>query len=293
MKLRYRIPILLIEYMLLPLTFVPRRVLLATGRFLGRIFYLLDRRHREIAFNNLRASFRTKSSEEIEAIVERVFENLGMNFVEFLLLPWMKEGLSRHISFRNMDHLDRIRKKGRGIIFLTAHFGNWELLPHAMALKGYGGVIVVREDDNPFFNALLKRWRERSGNRTIHKRRAMRRLMRVIERGGSVGILLDQNVTRREGVFVDFFGRPACTNKGPALLALATDAVVVPVFIRREGGGHHIVDILTPIDPVRTGNRERDVLLNTERFTRVIEGYIERYPDQWFWVHQRWKTRPQ
>lgn len=289
----YRWVIRSIEIILFPLILLPRSIYLSIGRFLGRIVYLLDKRHRIIAINNLRISFKDRSEEGIEALATKVFENLGMNFIEFLMLPWIREeNLHRYVDFRNIEYLDRIKREGKGIIFLTAHFGNWELLCHAMGLKGYKGYIVVREDESPFFRALLKRWRERSGNRTIHKRRAMRRLIRFLNRGGAVGILLDQNVTRREGVFVDFFGRPACTNKGLALLAIATGVKVVPIFIRREADGKHVIEILEAVDTVVTGEKERDVLVNTERFTKVLEGYIRSYPDQWFWVHQRWKTRP-
>ena len=283
----------MLELILFPLVLLPRPLYLSMGRLLGRIAYAIDGRHRSIAIDNLRRSFRDRPAQQIEAIARRVFENLGMNFIEFLMLPWIKEdNLKRYVDFRNIEYLDRIRGKDGGFILLTAHFGNWELLCHAMGLKGYRGYIVVREDENPFFQALLKRWRERSGNRTIHKRRAMRRLIKALTRGEPVGILLDQNVARREGVFVDFFGRPACTNKGLALLALATGAKVVPVFIRRRDDGRHIIEVLEALDTVTTGDRERDVLTNTRRFTQIIEGYIRRYPDQWFWVHQRWKTRP-
>lgn len=274
--------------------FIPWQMALKTGRFLGRTGYYLDERHRRIALRNLRDSFGDKSYKELKGLTKKVFENLGMNLMEFAHLPrFTVENIGRYVEYRNLEYLDEISREGKGVIFLTGHFGNWELLGHAMAIKGYSMYVIARDADNPIFNELLREWRELSGNRVIDKRRSMRRLLRILKDGGMVGILLDQNVTWREGVFVDFFGRSACTNKGLALLAMASKSPVIPIFIRRKDDNRHEIRIMEKIDIVITGDKDRDILINTQRYTKVIEDCIRKYPDQWFWMHQRWKTRPE
>ena len=150
----------------------------------------------------------------------------------------------------------------------------------------------MRDLDSPLVDDFVRWVRTRSGNRVVPKRKSMRELLRTLRGGGIVGILLDQNVTWSEGVFVDFFGKLACTNKGAALLAVASGSPVIPTFIVREGGRHRII-IGREIEVVNSGERRSDVVENTFRFTRAIEDMVRRYPDQWFWIHQRWKSRPE
>ncbi len=284
----------MLKAMIFPFSILPWRVGLSLGRGLGRVAYHIDRRHRSIAYRNLKESFIDMGEGELKRLVIEVFENIGMNFMEFARFSrFTCENIDRYVEFCNIDYLEQIRKMERGIIYLTAHLGNWELLAHAMAIKGYTTTVVVRKADSPVFEAFLKGWREMSGNTVIGKKGSMRRLIEILKDAGSVGILLDQNVTWREGVFVDFFGRPACTNKGAALLALATGAPVIPIFINRKEDGRHRIEVDNAIDLVVTGDRDRDVSINTERFTRVIEERIRKTPGQWFWVHQRWKSRPE
>lgn len=272
----------------LPLVFV--RV---SGKVLGRVAYLAAARHRKTALANLDLAFRhTMTQDEKERIVKKVFENLSVMFLEFTRIPWLsKEKLEGFVEFSGLENFDRALKKGRGVILCTAHFGNWELLAASLACRGYRLDIVAREIDNPVFEEFVTWVRTRSGNLVCGKHKAMRKLLRGLSNNSIVGILLDQNVTGREGYFIDFFGVPACTNKGPALLAESSGAAVVPAFIRRHGNGHR-VEVGPEIEMIDTGDRERDAQENTRRCTKTIEEMIRRYPDQWFWVHRRWKTRP-
>lgn len=261
---------------------------------LGRLGFYMDKKHRKIALNNLNTAFgQEKSDDEMDLIAKKVFENLGMNFMEFFRLPRLKKGdLTGYVECEGFENFERAYKKGRGVIFLTGHFGNWELMAVFYALMGYPVNIVARDLDSPVVDEFVRRVRTKSGNRIIAKGRSMRELIRILSKGGVVGVLLDQNVTWSEGVFVYFFNKLACTNKGGALLAAASGAAVVPTFIIRDGKKHKII-IGDEIAVINTGDRIKDQLENTASFTKVIEDFARQYPEQWFWVHQRWKTRPE
>ncbi|OGP29922.1 MAG: hypothetical protein A2022_09510 [Deltaproteobacteria bacterium GWF2_42_12] len=273
---------------------LPLQVNLRIGRVIGRLGFYLDKKHRDIAIRNITTAFGdTKTANELYVLAKKAFENLGMNSMEFCRLPWLTEkNLAGYIECDGFENFKKAYDKGQGVIFLTGHFGNWELMAIFYALKGYPVDIIVRDLDNPVVDEFIRWVRTRAGNRTISKGRSMRELMRVLSKGGIVGVLLDQNVTWSEGVFVNFFNQLACTNKGTALLALASNAAVVPTFIVRERKGHRII-IGEEITLVNTGDRANDQLNNTAIFTRVIEDFVKKYPEQWFWLHQRWKSRPE
>ena len=192
---------------------------------------------------------------------------------------------------RGTEHIAEALAKGRGIFFLTGHFGNWELLAATHGLAGFGLSVVVRPLDNPYLDAVIARARERSGLRAISKRDAVPGVRAALGRGECIGILLDQDAGRH-GVFVPFLGHPASTSRALAILALKTRAPVVPAFIHRlPDGGHELV--LEPEIPlVITGDLDHDIVVNTARFTEAIERQVRAHPEQWFWVHRRWKSRP-
>ena len=265
------------------------------GRRLGDLAFWTLPGRRAIARANLALAFGTEPGPEaLEALCRRTFQQLGMTFVEVVtfLIPAPTFPLSR-IQVEGLDHLSAAMRRGKGVLLLTAHFGNWELLAAAHVLSGYALSVVARPLDSPLLDRLVTRLRSGSGFDIIAKRRALPEIIDALRRHRMVAILLDQNVTRREGVFVPFFGRLASTSKGLALLALRTEAPVVPIFIRREPHGHHRIMIEPEIPPPRTGNREKDILAFTAAFTRSVEEVVRRWPAQWFWVHRRWKTRPE
>lgn len=272
----------------------PLGISLWLGKAIGRLGFHLDKKHRKIVLNNLNAAFgQGKSPDELNMIAKGVFENIGMNFTEFFRLPWIKEqDLNGYVECEGFENFKKAHDKGKGVIFLTGHFGNWELMAVFYALKNYPVDIVVRELDNPIVDEFVRWVRTRAGNRIVAKGRSMRELIKILSKGGIIGILLDQNVTWSEGVFVKFFNKLACTNKGTALLAQASGAAVVPTFIIREGKRHRVI-IGKEIAIQNTGDRAADQLANTALFTKAIEDFVRKRPEQWFWLHQRWKSRPE
>jgi Kdo2-lipid IVA lauroyltransferase/acyltransferase len=261
---------------------------------MGALLYAADGRHRRIAHRNLALAFPGKEAGEREAIARQAFRNLGLVAAEFPFLPRLNQkNFDRYVTFEGLEHFQRAREKGRGVLFLTAHFGNWEWMAALFPLaSGCSCHVVFRPLDNPFLDRLVETLRTGTGNQTVPKQKAMGQILRLLKKGETVGILLDQNMAWQEGVFVDFFGEAACTNTGMALLGRKTGSPVLPVFNIRGKDGRYRVIIEPEIPLVRTADKDLDVLKNTEIFTRVIERYIRDRPDHWLWVHQRWKTRP-
>jgi KDO2-lipid IV(A) lauroyltransferase len=204
-----------------------------------------------------------------------------------------EKNFTRYITFEGLENFQKAYEKEKGILILTAHFGNWEWMAALFPLQSHHPVhVVVRPLDSRFLDSMVEQLRMRTGNQAIPKQKAMGQILRLLKAGEIVGILLDQNMAWQEGVFVDFFGEKACTNTGMALLALKTGTPVLPAFNIRQKDGRYRVVIEPEIPLVRTGDKERDVTENTQRFTQIIERYVRNYPDQWLWLHQRWKTRP-
>lgn len=274
---------------------LPSPLAYGLGNALGWLWYILDGRHRRIALENLTKAFDGKLSEaEIQRMARSAFMNLAMMAVETCRSPLLTpENLDTFVAIEGREHYMRAKAKGKGILWITAHLGPWELLPLASALKGEPLSIVVRPLDNPYLDEALNRMRTRGGNRVIAKRQALRAALEALGQGGSVAVLIDQNITRKDGVFVEFFGRLACTAAAPAVLALRTGASVLPAAIFRRGRDRYTIVVEKELTLIRTGNLKEDLVANTALFTRAIEELIRRAPDQWFWVHRRWKTQPQ
>lgn len=273
---------------------LPSSMAYSIGEGLGEILYRVDRKHRLIAQENLRLAFDGElSSREIAELVRSTFINLGRTVVETCrILKIDRENFRQFIQIEGYEHFQEAKRRGKGIIYITAHLGSWELLPLASALMGEPLSIVTRPLDNPYLDRAITRLRTAWGTRVLPKKLVMPALMQTLFHGESIGILIDQNITWKEGVFVDFFGRPACTALAPALLALRTDASVLPAAIVRCGRDRHTVLVEKEIPLIRTGRLKADVIANTASFTKAIEGLVRKEPSQWFWVHRRWKTQP-
>jgi KDO2-lipid IV(A) lauroyltransferase len=234
----------------------------------------------------------TKSEEEINTIVNEVFRNIGQTVFEFLQIPSLThEIVIEFITPEHRDRLDKCLEDGRGVVLLASHFGNWELMATAGAIAGYKISAVARPLDDPDLEVFVRGVRESSGLKIIPRRTSALAVVRSLRRNEIVGILADQN-TRKQNVFVDFFGIKAATTPGPAMLALRTGAYLVPAFMLREAPGKHRLIIEEPIEPVRTGDERADVEATTQKCVDILEKYVREYPSQWFWVHRRWKTRP-
>ncbi|HEY1334099.1 MAG TPA: lysophospholipid acyltransferase family protein [Myxococcaceae bacterium] len=270
--------------------YLPPAIGLALGRRIGDVLWWILPRRRRVALRNIERSLgRELTPAEVRRLGRRSFQHLGMNLVEacrYFLRP--TEVMLSRVHVEGVEHLRRAAADGRGILVLTAHYGNWELLAAAHGLTGLPLSFVVRPLDDPILDDLADRFRQRTGAERIVKHRAVREVMQALRRGRMVGILLDQNATRGEGVFVPFFGVPASTSKGLALLALRTGAPVVPIFLRREPDGRHCMDVRPPL-PAPAGG---DVQAYTAAFNAAIEAAIRRAPEQWLWMHARWRTQP-
>jgi KDO2-lipid IV(A) lauroyltransferase len=272
---------------------LPLPVLQGAGRRLGRLIFRLDRRHREIALNNLRFVFGDqRSSAEIDRMAEGVFQGMGQLPLEVCWsLAVHPRNWKKFFKISGLEHYRRAMAEGNGVLCLTAHVGTWELLPIVGAMTELPLHVVYRPLDAPILDEVVGRVRRRFGARLIPKKKSVFKINRVLRNGECIAILLDQNVDWYEGVFVDFMGHRACTSKGLATLSILSGAPVVPVFLVREGGGFHAC-FEPPLYPLVSGDRVRDLEDNTQRYNRAIEAFVRRHPDQWFWVHQRWKTRP-
>ncbi len=226
-------------------------------------------------------------------ICRRSFQHLGVTFVELCaaLARPLEETLQR-IQLEGLEHLRHAMEAHGRALVLTAHLGNWELLAAAHRLTGYPLAIVVRPLDSPSLNAVADRLRRKSGVELIAKRGALRPVLTALRDGRMVGILLDQNASRRESVFVPFFGRPASTSKSLALLAVRTGAPVLPIFVHRDARGNHRVTVHPPLPAPAANAGERGVVELTMRCTTAIEAAVREAPEQWLWIHDRWRTRP-
>lgn len=263
------------------------------GAVLGGLIYRMDRRHRRITLDNLEKALGGQMDAAQRAhIAEASFRNLGRSLAEIArLADTTPKEIAQRVTIEGFENYQAARDRQKGVICLSAHLGNWEWLTAALSNKGAPLYLVARALDDPRLDALLNAQRTAHGNWVLNKRTAAGELTRLLRAGKTVGFLLDQNTRAQDAVFVDYFGMPAATHKGVAIVALRTGAPVLPLFIYREAGRHRLT-IEKAIDLTRTGNLQRDVHNATALFTRAIEAAVRRHPDQWLWVHRRWKTQP-
>jgi Kdo2-lipid IVA lauroyltransferase/acyltransferase len=273
---------------------LPRPLSRALGIGFGLAVYVVHERLRRVGLRNLTIAFPQMPARERRRIVRNEFVSLGRQLAEVCLFPrYTRENISQIVVYAGFENFERAYARGKGVLFLTGHLGAWELSAFAHSLHGHPLSIVMRSLDNPYVDGLLQRYRTMHGNRTVDKDDFVRGLLSAMRAGETVGILMDTNMTPPQGVFVDFFGVPACTASGLARIALRTDAAVVPGFTVWDAKLRKYILRFDPaVELIRTGDNEADIVGNTAKFTRVIEDVIRQYPDQWLWVHRRWKTRP-
>jgi KDO2-lipid IV(A) lauroyltransferase len=264
------------------------------GIAIGLAVYACHRRLRRVALRNLALAFPEMPERERRRLVRGEFISLGRQLAEVCLFPrYTRENVSRLVVYDGFENFEHAYARGKGVLFLTGHLGAWELSAFAHSLNGHPLKIVMRRLDNPYLDALIQHYRTMHGNRTVDKDDFVRGLLSAMRAGETVGILMDTNMTPPQGVFVDFFGIPACTASGLARIALRTGAAVVPGFTVWDSTLRKYILRFDPaVELIRTGGDEADIIANTAKFTKVIETFIRRFPDQWLWVHRRWKTRP-
>jgi KDO2-lipid IV(A) lauroyltransferase len=274
---------------------MPRSIARPAAQAFAWFGFQLARRQRLAGMRNLELAFPEKTQVERREILSGCFRNLGRLLVEFSHFPELNKGNIRDFivvdGFQNYE--DAVRR-GQGVIYLTGHLGAWELGSFSQSIFGYPLRFVVRPIANARVEQLISSYRILGGNAPIPRRNAARDILQALRANEAVGILFDQNTTRDEGVFVDFFNIPAATTPAIATFALRTGAAVVPAFLIWDHSiKKHRLTFDPAVDLVESGDRARDIVENTRRFNQILENYVRKYPDQWLWIHRRWKTRPE
>jgi KDO2-lipid IV(A) lauroyltransferase len=292
--MRQRLEYALARLVVRTLGALPRPLARAAAIGLAGIVYILHSRLRRTGMRNLALAFPAMTPHERAKILRGEFASLGRQLAEVCHFPkYTRENVGKVVVYDGFENFERAFARGKGVLFLTAHMGGWELSAFAHSLHGHPLHIVTRPLDNIYLDRMVRRYRTMHGNTVVDKDDAVRGLLSAMKSGQTVGILMDTNITPPQGVFVDLFGIPACTASGLARIALRTDAAVVPGFTLWDRALRKYRLRFDPaVKLIRTGNRDADIVANTALFTKVIEDYIRQYPDQWLWVHRRWKTRP-
>jgi KDO2-lipid IV(A) lauroyltransferase len=273
---------------------LPRRVSRVIGIGLAWVIYLLHVRLRQVGMRNLGIVFPEKSEAERARILRGEFTSLGRQLAEVCHFPDYTLGnVDQVVVYDGFENYERAHARGKGVLLFAGHFGGWELSSFVLSMHGHWMYVIMRGMDNVYLGDLILRYRTMHGNKAVDKDDFVRGLLSAMKAGEVVGMLMDTNMTPPQGIFVDFFGIPACTAAGPARIALRTDAAVVPTFTIWDAElGKYRLRFDPAVELVRTGDLEADIKANTQKFTSIIEGYVRKYPEQWLWVHRRWKTRP-
>jgi KDO2-lipid IV(A) lauroyltransferase len=273
---------------------LPRGIARSFAASVTSLLFSLQPKLRKTAEFNLRLAFPDWTDAQRKDVTRKMVRNLGWMAAEFARLPRLtKANIEDLVILEGHENFLEGQRRGKGVLYLTGHIGAWELSSFAHALYGYPLHYMARPLDNKRLDALVNEYRCASGNRPIFKNESARVMLKILKDSRTVGILADQNTLPAEGEFVDFFGKLACTTTGLARVALHTGAAVVPGYAYwDEGIQKYRLRFEPSVELIRTGDTERDVFENTQRFAKVIEEIIRKHPDQWVWVHKRWKTRP-
>jgi Kdo2-lipid IVA lauroyltransferase/acyltransferase len=273
---------------------LPRPVARALGIGLAQVVYLLHVRLRQVGMRNLAMAFPEKSEAERARILRGEFSSLGRQLVEVCRFPkYTLANVDEVVAYDGFENYERAHARGKGVLLFAGHFGGWELSSFVLSMHGHRMHVIMRGMDNEYLGRLILHYRTMHGNKAVDKDDFVRGLLSAMKANEVVGMLMDTNMTPPQGIFVDFFGIPACTASGLARIALRTDAAVVPTFtIWDESLEKYRLRFDPAVELVRTGDLENDIKANTQKFTSVIEDYVRKYPEQWLWVHRRWKTRP-
>lgn len=264
----------------------------ALGLALGRIAYFADSRHRRVALENLREAFPDWTADRVRRTALGAFAHLGRLLLEILEIHKEPSALLRRTRIEGWEHLEAAARSGKGYFLVSAHFGNWERVAWLQAALGFPLWMVTRPLDNPLLEAFLAARREATGNRVVHKRRAVREMVKGLKEGRGIALVVDQNFGEAGGVFVPFFGRPAATTPVLGSLARRLGPVVLPVFAFPEPEGAYRVVYGPPVEVPRTSDPEADAREVTREATARIEAAVRACPTAWFWMHRRWRTRP-
>jgi len=271
---------------------LPLRFGLYLAQLAGKIGFRLLGRERRTAVGNLRIAFPEKSGSEINKIAERAFINLCKNGIEFLnTYKLNKQNIKQWVDEKGFENVDRSLERGKGTLLVACHLGNWELIPFCFAFRGYASTIIVRQLYFYKYENIVNRVRRSKGVKIMYRDESPRKILRILKNNESIGMLADQDMDSLEGVFVDFFGKPTYTLVAPIAIGLATGTPILPCFMFRENGKHKFV-IESPLEIEQGKDKAETIKINVQKWSRLLESYVRRYPDQWVWIHKRWKTQP-
>lgn len=276
------------------LRIIPRRLALATMRFLARFAFPLAPAPRQRMLTHLSRVYGTeKNAWEIRAIAKAVFVHFATVVVDVIRMPVIiRSGINELISTEGIEHLDQAFKTGKGAIITTCHFGNFELLAAWMAQNGFPMKVVGTALFDPRLDQILVEIRNASGNTAITRGENTREIIRTLKKGEALGMLIDQD-TKSQGVFVNFFDKPAHTPTGPAVLARRLNVPIIPAYMYLKDDFSYHLECQPPLDLVKTDDEESDIIINTQKISDSYEAMIRRFPEQWVWMHKRWKTQPE
>ena len=274
------------------LSALPARAALVVGRGLGWLYGSVVRYHRRDAIEALERSLPATSPAERRGIVRRMYANLGMNAVEVARLGRVSEqDLLASMDWQSDDIARAVLAGGKGLLVLSAHTGNWDLLCSVAPRFGYPVTVITKRIKNKAVNDYWMNVRMRFGLKFVPAHQSYRLCLSALRKNEIVAFILDQNMIRDEGIFVEFFGRPACTTPGLAYMSAQSGAPVVPAFMLRKPDGRHQLCVL-PVIPPPPDRKPETIHAYTQRYTRVIEDFVRQHPEQWIWIHRRWRTPP-
>ncbi len=260
---------------------------------LGELGYIFVGKRRRLTIDNLSRAFKEQyNKKEIKRLAINTFRNFGKSMIEFISLPKInKNNIDNFVTIKGLENIDEAKKRGKGVIMLSGHIGNWELMGKALTLKGYSFNVIVRRQKNVLVEELIEQQRNEFKFKTLAHTIPPQEIIRLLKNNEIIGMIGDQDAGK-SGVFVDFFGRPASTPIGPVIFAMRSGAVLIPFFDIRGENNHHQIIIESPYQLSRTSNMKNDIMENTQKLTKNLESYIRQYPEQWFWLHNRWATKP-
>ncbi|MCD6419482.1 MAG: lysophospholipid acyltransferase family protein [Synergistetes bacterium] len=266
---------------------LPRRVALCLGRLLGRLFYMIPNSRKDMALRNIRRTL-SADVDEAQFILKRMYENLTMDIVEFLRFPLLnRDKILSLVDIKGKSIMDRELARGKGVVLLTAHFGNWEFLGAILGALSYPAYAIVREQGNIYVDRMVNRYRQMMGVEIVYKKEVMKEMITLLRKGKMVIFLSDQH-GGDTGIVLPFLGIETSCFKGPVAASLLTGSPIVPLFVVRKGFRYELV-VEEPISVEEFEDRERTYAVNVAKVNGIIEKYIRMEPDHWFWLHNRWK----
>ncbi|KPL01624.1 MAG: hypothetical protein AMJ90_07370 [candidate division Zixibacteria bacterium SM23_73_2] len=289
-KFRYKLEYLLVLSLRFFLNLLPYRTSVFLGSLIGDITYILIPKRKKITLRNLSRCFKNKDKKSLKKIARSAYRNIGKSLAEYILFPKLnKERISELVEIRGQEHLDYALKNKKGAVMVSGHFGSWELMGAALRQRDYPVDFLVGEQHNLMVDNLMNRHREMMGIGIIKMGAATRGVIKALRQNRLIAMLSDQDAGR-DGTVISFFGYPASTPKGPAAFSLKTGSPMIMGFMIRENNGKQKVIIRKIETGEKTDDREKDINRLTQAYTSLLEEYVKKYPDHWYWLHRRWKS---